>query len=130
LGASSTKLNKHHKKTKKTQKADVFSFGVLVFELFSRGMLLFTELPTCASSPDVTEAYAARVAAGYRPARPRGLRDAVWRLVSDCWEHDPALRPSMAQVLARLAELRSEIDGGGGGGGTSAGPAGCSCSIM
>ena len=44
-----------------TKKADVFSFGVLAFELFSRGMLLFTELPTCASSPDVTEAYAARV---------------------------------------------------------------------
>jgi len=46
--------------------ADVFSFGVVLYELMSRTLLMFTELPTTSTVPDVTDRYAAKVAGGYR----------------------------------------------------------------
>lgn len=50
-----------------------------------------------------------KVGRGERPARPlgftyldRGLTDRMWRLIEDCWEHNPHNRPNASQVLGRL----------------------------
>ncbi len=86
------------------EKADVFALGVIIFELVSRTLLLFSETP--AKSPADAERYAARVAGGYRPSRPRSLSDnALWALIQDCWAQDPAARPSAAAVAFRLQQL-------------------------
>ncbi len=45
-------------------KVDVFSFGVVLYELLARSALIFSELPD--GSLDGPERYAGRVAAGYR----------------------------------------------------------------
>jgi serine/threonine protein kinase len=37
------------------EKADVFSFGVLLYELLSRCLLMFSELPANSSDPAITE---------------------------------------------------------------------------
>lgn len=48
-------------------------------------------------------------AQGARPRRPtelhiiaRGLDDNLWNIMTDCWNNDPADRPSIDQVLAHL----------------------------
>ena len=62
----------------------------------------------CARTPEVL-IYAAR---GGRPLRPpgpnaeeivkRGLDDSLWQLLTECWAHDPAFRPTIQEVLERL----------------------------
>ena len=52
---------------------------------------------------------ASRVLDGKRPKRPsdpevawRGLDDALWSLLGECWDPDPAKRPGMDAVLKRM----------------------------
>lgn len=52
------------------------------------------------------------VGQGIRPPRPtdtranaRGLTDAVWKIVEECWAQDPKSRPTADQVVARLSGL-------------------------
>jgi hypothetical protein len=42
--------------------------------------------------------YAAKVARGYRPAKPKAISAGVWQLVEACWQQEPCARPSMAKV--------------------------------
>lgn len=50
-----------------------------------------------------------RMQNGDRPRRPtnpevplRGLDDAMWALLQECWQEDPAHRPTIVDILARL----------------------------
>jgi hypothetical protein len=63
---------------------------------------------------DILNTYAVmfKVALGERPRRPlgllymnRGLNDAMWKLMEDCWEHIPANRPTAFQIIHRLPEV-------------------------
>ncbi|KAF8069472.1 mpv17 [Scenedesmus sp. PABB004] len=88
------------------EKADVFSFGVLLYELLAKTMVLFTELPTYSTDPVVLEDYAEKVSKGYRPARPKSFSDAAWELVSACWAQEPTQRPNMSKARAPHAAPR------------------------
>lgn len=44
-----------------------------------------------------------KVIAGTRPSRPEIIiPDGLWRLLQDCWEHDPGKRPKVDQIIRRL----------------------------
>ena len=47
-------------------------------------------------------AYASRVALGFRPPVSCRVPPALWELVQACWQQDPALRPSMFEVMEAL----------------------------
>jgi serine/threonine protein kinase len=78
-------------------KADVFSFGVLLREVLAAYLTGFA----MGSAAEI-ERYAKRVSEGFRPPIdhrwPEPLRD----LIGACWHQDPRRRPSMSEVVLRL----------------------------
>ncbi|RDB27522.1 Serine/threonine-protein kinase STY8 [Hypsizygus marmoreus] len=81
--------------------SDVYAFSLVCYEIFT-GDHPF---------PDVKSDHAVllKVSRGERPAKPlglhyldRGLTDRMWRLMEDCWEHIPDLRPPASEIVERL----------------------------
>lgn len=85
-------------------KVDVFSFGVVLYELMARTMLAFTESRGGTSEEHLVQ-YAGDVAGGYRPAKPKTCPPPVWELIHRCWRQDPLDRPEMDEVVQELEEL-------------------------
>lgn len=85
---------------------DVFAFGVVLSELFTCRMPWAGYRPT-----DIREA----VLKGERPplegAVVEGTPAGVLELIAQCWAQDAALRPAMADVVARLQRLADECGG-------------------
>lgn len=97
-----------YKRQPYNEKVDVFSFAILLYETFSRGLLVFTT-EACNSMADV-ERYTQKVAGGYRPIRPPLIPDPIWILITDCWAQNPEQRPTMSTVLRRLKKLANLPD--------------------
>jgi serine/threonine protein kinase len=88
------------------ESVDVFSMGVMFYELFSRTLLIYTHTP--ANSPADCETYAARISEGFRPKRVKCMTEEVWELIEDCWDQDPGARPAAKEVLTRLQRLLAQ----------------------
>ncbi|XP_054434013.1 megakaryocyte-associated tyrosine-protein kinase isoform X1 [Pteronotus mesoamericanus] len=83
-----------------SSKSDVWSFGVLLWEVFSYGRAPYPKM----SLKEVTEA----VEKGYRMEPPEDCPGAVHTLMSSCWEAEPTRRPPFRKLAEKLArELRS-----------------------
>ncbi len=107
--------------TRYNDKADVFSFGVLMFEIFSRTTLLRThgrrdpcELVANTSVAShlksllvisFTAQFTAMVAQGFRLKKPDGMDQEVFDLIEWCWSNDPNQRPKMSDVIIGLKIL-------------------------
>jgi hypothetical protein len=90
----------------------VFSFAIIMYELFAKAMLVFTELPVGTTDTTAPDRYAEKVADGYRPRKPTSVHPDVWALVEDCWQQDPLERPSMGEVRCRAGWQVREAGGG------------------
>lgn len=84
--------------------------GVILYELFSRSLLLYTHTP--ATSPADSMRYAKRVSQGYRPNCPKNVPTAVWQVIDRCWSQDPCARPSAAWVKQQLQLLLDKEEAG------------------
>lgn len=86
------------------EKADVFAFGVMMYETFYRYMML--SAISIQGTVEELERYAARVSEGYRPPLKEGLLPPeVDHIISRCWAQSPAERPDMGWVVERLKEV-------------------------
>ncbi|MEJ1269679.1 megakaryocyte-associated tyrosine kinase [Cricetulus griseus] len=83
-----------------SSKSDVWSFGVLLWEVFSYGRAPYPKM----SLKEVSEA----VEKGYRMEPPDGCPGPVHTLMGSCWEAEPARRPPFRKIAEKLGrELRS-----------------------
>ncbi|KAJ8707954.1 hypothetical protein PYW08_010320 [Mythimna loreyi] len=77
-----------------TIKTDVWSFGVLLWEVFSLGVMPYTG---CANR-EVME----MVSGGGRLEKPYGCPQEIYRLMCECWNPTPSERPSFAHMYERM----------------------------
>ena len=84
-----------------SSKSDIWSFGVCVWELFSKGEMPYFTM----TNAEAME----KVATGYRLQQPKGCPDEVYKLMLSCWNEDPMERPSFEEVLNILNDLFQKI---------------------
>uniref|UniRef100_A0A673LH30 Tyrosine-protein kinase n=1 Tax=Sinocyclocheilus rhinocerous TaxID=307959 RepID=A0A673LH30_9TELE len=83
-----------------TTESDVWSFGVLLWETFSRGVTPYT-LPHNMSNQQTRD----EVERGYRMPAPNNCPDEIYALMCQCWQYDPRNRPSFRKLKADLCAL-------------------------
>ncbi|KAL0572052.1 hypothetical protein V5O48_009910 [Marasmius crinis-equi] len=88
-----------------TPQSDVYSFGMTIYEVYSRRVPYHWRRMYAGVIPDVVR--------GIRPPRPDadecpGLTDDIWSLIERCWNQNPNERPSMLEVVALLEQMLLE----------------------
>eukprot|EP01102_Stenamoeba_stenopodia_P016420 TRINITY_DN5740_c0_g2_i2.p1 TRINITY_DN5740_c0_g2~~TRINITY_DN5740_c0_g2_i2.p1 ORF type:complete len:822 (+),score=142.44 TRINITY_DN5740_c0_g2_i2:142-2607(+) len=86
-----------------TEKADVFSFGIILWELIS------AQHPYEEFKFNFMVQKEDSIAGGIRPTIPLRCPANYSKLISDCWNHDPALRPSFLEILGKLSKMLREF---------------------
>jgi serine/threonine protein kinase len=84
-----------------TEKIDVFSFGLILYEIIF-GHPVFPEDLT---PPQVMF----RVLSGTRASIPGWIPAFVFQMISECWSEDPKVRPTFSDILNTLRENEFKI---------------------
>uniref|UniRef100_A0A1B0DBN5 Mitogen-activated protein kinase kinase kinase 7 n=2 Tax=Phlebotomus papatasi TaxID=29031 RepID=A0A1B0DBN5_PHLPP len=87
-----------------TEKCDVFSWGIILWEVLSR------EQPFKEIEHTFTIMWS--VHKGHRPPLIEGCPKPIENLMTSCWNPDPSLRPSMSKVVATMEGLCKFFPGG------------------
>ncbi|KAL9987755.1 hypothetical protein ACROYT_G002111 [Oculina patagonica] len=80
-----------------TSKSDVWSFGVLLWELSTMGGIPYPGISN-------SQLYK-RLKRGYRMEKPDMCTDEIYSVMLDCWKEDPDERPSFEQVISTLETM-------------------------
>ncbi|XP_064992023.1 serine/threonine-protein kinase STY46-like [Musa acuminata AAA Group] len=83
-------------------KADVFSFGIVMWEL------LTAKLPYEYLTP--LQAAVGVVQKGLRPTLPKNTHPKLDELLHKCWQQDPAARPDFSEILEILQLIAKEVE--------------------
>uniref|UniRef100_A0A8C6RL03 Tyrosine-protein kinase receptor n=1 Tax=Nannospalax galili TaxID=1026970 RepID=A0A8C6RL03_NANGA len=85
-----------------TSKTDSWSFGVLLWEIFSLGYMPYPGH----TNQEVLDF----IIKGSRMDPPRGCPGPVYRIMTQCWQHQPELRPNFASILEHLQYCTQDPD--------------------
>jgi serine/threonine protein kinase len=89
------------KKPRFTEKTDIWSFGVTIWELFSNGMFPYSDLRT---NDEVLQF----INNGKRLEISEEWPDLVKSIIKKCWEIDPSQRPSFSEIAENIQSWRKE----------------------
>ncbi|GMT32343.1 hypothetical protein PFISCL1PPCAC_23640, partial [Pristionchus fissidentatus] len=81
---------------------DIWSLGVLIWELLSCGAPPFSDL-----SPDQV---LGRLQMGERPPQPYNCPDQLYFIMQSCWTANPRDRPNAVQLLTKLVEFNVTLN--------------------
>jgi serine/threonine protein kinase len=88
-----------------SSQSDVWSFGVVLWEIFSLAKVPYAGLA-------VDDEFILRLENGYRMEKPELMPENISRLMTDCWKTEPHQRPTFSQLTESLGEF-TEAAGGG-----------------
>ncbi|XP_027045523.1 angiopoietin-1 receptor-like [Pocillopora damicornis] len=77
-----------------TMESDVWSYGVLLWEIESGGLKPYPGLSTAELIQELKR--------GYRLGKPHGCSEEMYRTMGDCWNPNPSARPNFDQLIVRL----------------------------
>ncbi|XP_030010097.1 platelet-derived growth factor receptor beta-like isoform X2 [Sphaeramia orbicularis] len=81
--------------------SDVWSYGVLLWEIFSLGGSPYPDLP-------MTQEFYSAMKRGYRMAQPDHAPSDIYDLMKQCWEDKPQSRPSFSSLVVSVGNMLSD----------------------
>ncbi|XKL62598.1 hypothetical protein PGB90_002431 [Kerria lacca] len=82
-----------------SNKSDMWSFGVLLWEIYSFGRVPYPRIPLA----DVVK----HVEKGYKMEAPEGCPPEIYEIMRQAWNLQPEKRPSFKEVKAELKRIKS-----------------------
>ena len=84
-----------------SSQSDVWSFGIVLWELFSLGKVPYPGMPV--------DRLIHRLLDGYRMEKPEFASHEISQLMNDCWKVEPSERPTFNQLESKLNNHLDEI---------------------
>lgn len=84
---------------------DVYAFGFLIYRMFSNKIEFDYKM-----QPRSPMNYFHLILKGLRPVRPKFIPDPYWKLINECWDHSPMIRPSFAEIVKKLKKDKYAIE--------------------
>ncbi|KAH9507838.1 hypothetical protein Btru_053021 [Bulinus truncatus] len=81
-----------------TTKSDVWSYGVLLWELFTLGGNPYPGV-------EINEKFIGLLKSGYRMEKPQYANDELYKVMLETWKVDPDDRPSFSKLVARMGDF-------------------------
>ncbi|XP_024945239.1 tyrosine-protein kinase CSK isoform X2 [Cephus cinctus] len=83
-----------------SNKSDMWSFGILLWEIYSFGRVPYPRIPLA----DVVKC----VEKGYKMEPPDGCPPEVYDIMRQAWDLQPEKRPTFHEIKAKLGQLKAE----------------------
>ncbi|XP_044310257.1 platelet-derived growth factor receptor beta isoform X1 [Varanus komodoensis] len=81
-----------------TTLSDVWSFGILLWEIFTLGGTPYPELP-------MNEQFYNAIKRGYRMSKPTHASNEIYEIMQKCWEEKFEIRPPFSQLVVLMGNL-------------------------